>query len=274
LQQVILPKEAAKIAFFASKHIVRVYPCVLDIDDLEIIDHMFHIESIVRVANRQNRYWALYIDHEKTVLYEGHNTILVEAIDPHTGYSWSQAHVLPKYSENSQAFYSACDNYINRYIEQENVPVIIIAPHADIIDDCKKYLKNYNRLCACVADEQECFTKAQVCIKNNYDYMMHKIKDSNPLVLIDKTQNFEQISQAAIEGRVESLVVSHDFYKTGCDSKKSGKYSIEQNCPLDADLIDIIDEIIETVKAKGGRVILWDSLELERYNNMVAIMRF
>ena len=280
LSGIKIPASASNLAFFMSKNLARLYPVCSqeypypsDIDDVERIDHVFYVDSIVRALNRQNRYFVIACTPEKLRFYEGYDNQLAEIIDTKTGKTWSEVYGKINMQDPSLC-YKQLDEHLDRYIEQEALPLLVIQNKKDELAGFSQYSKYSAQVCAYVDQERDCAREANRCYEQRYNEIFDKIDHKDGSVLLDMSPHYGKIAEAAIEGRIASLVVSRFVVKPGCREHISGTYHAGGTCSINAEQVDIIDEIIETVKAKRGNVTMAEPYKLEKYNNMVALTRF
>jgi len=287
LKHVTFPEQITKVGFFINKHIVRLYPLSSDVELCETLDTYFHLDDIVKSLNRKERYFILACDPWGLIFYEGCEDVLIEVIHTKTGLSWKYGQPIGSLQgtlcstkaptqcmyTNAKDFYRELDAHLNHYIEQDPAPLLIYGSqeHNDMF---KMHSQYAHVVCAYIQDITLAKELAQECYHTLYTETLARIKPEDPLVLIDQSANYQQVATAAIEGSVEMLLVAKDFHKAGCEDKITGNFSVGIACSQNVNTIDIIDALIETVKSKRGNVLFVPTNFMERYNNVVAFMRF
>ena len=83
-----------------------------------------------------------------------------------------------------------------------------------------------------------------------------------------------EVWQLAQEGRGSTLIVETDFhYPARVD--ETGLFLTPAEDPTAPDVIDdAVDDLIETVMAKGGKVVFVDDGVLEQYQHIAMILRY
>ena len=83
-----------------------------------------------------------------------------------------------------------------------------------------------------------------------------------------------EVWQLAQEGRGSTLIVETDFhYPARVD--ETGLFLTPADDPTAPDVIDdAVDDVIETVMTKGGKVVFVDDGVLEQYKHIAMILRY
>lgn len=287
LEQLVCPLDKTKIALFANKHIVRAYALPCNVADVESIDHYFILDPIATCINRKERYFVLECDPENLAFYEGHDETLIQVIYTKTGYQWKMAQPIGTLQkrickalsekacieEVTIEFYQSLDAHLAEYVERDPQPLVIVGDE-EHIQQFKKYSKHAPIVCAFVQDFTHVFKRVNGCYKQLYTQAIEKLNSASADVLIDKTANHQAITQAARQGAVEVLLVERSFHENGCEDIVSGELEKKDACSTTEINIDLIDALIESVKSKGGAVLLLPENSLANYNHVVAFTRF
>jgi hypothetical protein len=257
-----------------------------------VIDETFFTRDLVHALNHSTRYWVLVLSEKPTRLYEGFNHDLTEIEEGgfpmvHEGPGGEAP--LPggfgirrsaHRDERHRQFFRKVDNALKPFLAGDPLPFIVIG-----VD---RNLAFFNEVSA--------HTKAVIgTVTGSHDKTSpHELsKLVQPLIekhqMEKRREALEQLERAvserkfvstigevwrlANEGRGDILLVEEDFhYPARLDDNG---VLVRADDPAAPDVMDdAVDEIIETVLNKQGRVVFVENGQLEKYRRIAMVLRF
>jgi len=83
-----------------------------------------------------------------------------------------------------------------------------------------------------------------------------------------------EVWSTAVAGKGNVLLVEKDFRKTGYTLEDGKQISLQVPAASHTTLPDVVDQVIETVIDKGGRVVFTEDNQLEKYEHIALILRY
>lgn len=257
------------------------------------IGETFFTRDLVYALNRTPRYWALILSEKPTRLYEGTRDVLVEI----QGEGFPMMHKGPGGEQSLPGGYGVRksayrDEYHRKFFRQVNVtlkPFLADDPLPLAVVGVDRFLAFFKE----VTDYKDIILAAQ---KGSHDktspselgkLVWPQVKDAlhekRHQVLTDLEKaigerkfasTIGEVWRMAHEGRGLTLLVEEDFhYPARLDA--SGNQLIPAEDSTDPDVIDdAVDEIIEEVLGKQGRVVFVDNGSLEAHQRIALILRY
>jgi hypothetical protein len=281
------------LALFVNQDFARAFQLPFKVMERVIIDETFATRDLVYALNHSMRYWVLALSEKPTRLYEGTNDTLEEIKEKgfpmaHEGPGGEAplpgGHGVQKSAyrdEYFQKFLRKVDGALKEMQAEDELPVILVG-----VDRHLAFFNNLTSQGASVIGS----------VTGNHDKTSpHELsKLVTPLIkthLADKSREaLEQLDKAigekkyastigdvwvlAHEGRGSLLLVEEDFhYPARLD--ESGKNIIPAEDSTAPDVIDdAVDEIIEEVLNKKGKVVFVPNGKLESHSRIALILRY
>ena len=273
LEHFFCPYGPKKIAILINKHIARVYSVPVDIEDYQEISHHFVLDPIIKSLNRKERYWVLVGQGDEARFYEGYTGELTEVVHTASGLPWHIGHPVCLYKNDLACLYSQIDRHIDRFFEQDPLPLLIVgsSKEQELFKTHSKYAQS---VCAFASDLHQVPALAHTCYERLYRSTLTYADRGGSDVVSQNDVGYDQIMKHAWQGSIETLLVEKGLTQKGCSDKITGEVATENACTTYQQSVDIVDAIIEEVKAKRGTVFLLPDGALSKYGGMVAITRF
>lgn len=289
IEQIACPLKEYMIGIFINKHAARVYIIPYALPPMVHVSSTFVVASVVRALNRAQRAWVLDFNPDYPQLYEAHGALLLPVERSRAQFaqareSFDPVSEIPATCGIGEVPGAACryptvdelikhlDMYVSRYVEQDPVPLVVVAqPEQEAI------FKEVSRLATSVVAYVHTLDDAWAAVMRWYvEAIEHAFMelahhaDGKRVV-----STLHDIEHAAREGRIEKLLVEHDYHRPGCEHGVTRALSPSQgSCPIDATAVDVIDELLEMVYSKGGQVLIVPNNTLDAYGRMVAFLRY
>lgn len=281
------------LALFVNRDFSRAVQLPFSLKPRVVIDESFFTRDLVFALNRTPRYWTLVLSEKPTRLYEGTRQDLIEIQEgnfplTHTGPGGEKS--LPGgfgirksayRDERHRQFFRQVDQALKPFLAEDPLPLVVVG-----VD---RFLSFFNE------------------VTNHKDAILTTLTGSHdktsahelgqlvwPLVKVNlveqRQQIFSELEKAigerkiastigevwrmAQEGRGRLLLVEEDFhYPAQVD--ESGMHLIPAEKTTAPDVIDdAVDEIIETVLSKQGRVLFVENGKLDAHQRIALILRY
>lgn len=280
------------LAIFANKDFARKFYLPFEIRERVIIDETFATRDLVMALNRAQRYWVVALSEKPTRLFEGARDTLIEVESggfPMTHTGPGGAAPLPggvgvnksaHRDERHRQFFRQVDESLGAFIKDDPLPLVVVG----VVD----YLAFFNEVSShrnlIAAEVQGSHDKTAAhdlaaLVWPEIKETMHARRHEILVTLNDAVGARRSVSGAgecwrkAQEGRVATLVVEEDFHKAARLGENNSITVVDD--PTEPGVIDdIVDELIEAVMEKGGRVVFVDNGTLDLHQRVAAILRY
>ena len=294
------------IAVFGSPDFSVAYHLERKVPEIAIVAESFHLKPLLRIVQTLESYHVLGVNRERVALYGGDRDGLTE-IDlpddfPKTiqdalgedvsekaqtvessggaarvhGHSTTQAEI----AKDTEKFFRVVDQAVHeRYSKPSNMP-LILAGLPQQLSVFHKIRKNPNVLLESITSHPEGLTRDELA-KRAWDILEpYKIAQSK-----EQIERFmeamargtalaepEEIAKAAVEGRVDALMVQAARQVPGIVNKSTGEVQFDDLNQPDVD--DLLDDIAEIVLKMKGRVTVLDGEHMPTDSGAAALLRY
>jgi len=281
------------LAIYVNKDFARAFSLPFKPAEQVVVDETFATRNLVLALNRTQRYWFLALSENTTRLFEGVRDSLVEITEggfPMTNEGPGAATRLPGgqginrsayRDEKDREFYSSVDTAFNEFMVDDELPLIVAG-----VDRNLAFFQEVSRHTPAIIGT----------LRGNYDKtsahelagMVWPLVKANRSVKVDEVlseldaaisarryaSSITEIWQLAQEGRGSTLIVETGFhYPAGVD--ETGVFlTPAEDVTAPGVIDDAVDDVIETVMAKGGKVVFVDDGILEQYQHIAMILRY
>lgn len=250
------PGSNYKIALFVDKHQARAFIVPAEVPNIVDCTTMFKLDAVANALNRQRCYWVIDYTAEQPTLLEGMNDVIAPI------YS-AQLCELPMTNVTQNCF----EQMANRYFEQDHLPICIIGPESKATE--YKHLKTYtHNIVAHVRTNEEIWPAIQRWYAAEIERLLKKIAHGS-----DGHEYISGIDAVLLESRqgsIYTLFVEESYMRAGCEHLVTRAIRMGAACEEGYIAISVIDQLIETVHAKGGRIIMAPDGCLKAHERMVA----
>jgi len=281
------------LALFANRELARKYYLPFTLKERVVIDETFATRDLVFALNHSPRYWVVVLSEKPTRLYEGVHDTLAEV----TEFGFPMTHLGPggeaalpggfgiKRSairdEYDRQFFRHVDEGVSGCIAVDPLPIILVGVERNLAF-FREVSQNNRLVCGAVTGSHD-KTSAPELAKLVWPVMQAHLAQERKRAMqlltaalgTDKhATGMGEVWQMAQAGRGELLLVEEDFHyparldASGLDLRPAD----DPNAPQALD--DAVDNVIETVLLKNGRVVFVDSGALEAHQHIALILRY
>lgn len=250
------PTKPFKSAFFIDKHGGKAFVVPPEVPNDAVCDTTFHLDALTATLNRLMRYWVIDCTGKAPRLLEGVEGLF---IDPHSSCVFVE-------NEDDEAF-DLFDRCIGGYLEQDRLPICIVggAKEAQRFELLAPYTSS---ITAHVPHLDDVWPAMQRWHAASVEKTLSNVAAGRPDV--DFLINAHAIIDAARQGQIAVLALEEEFARQGCEHPVTRSVLINESCPPGYLTIELIDEIIENTRAKGGMVFLLPAGSITQYGRLVA----
>lgn len=281
------------LVLYVNQDVARKFYVPFSLNERVVIDHTFATRDLVFAMNRSSRYWVLALSEQSTRLFEGTRETLIEITDgkfPMVHGGAGGAAKLPggqgintsAYQDDQhRQFFRSVDAEFNQLVSQDPLPLVLVG-----VD---RYFSFYQEVATTATD-------LLATVRGNHDATpIHELGEltwaaAAPAFADRRAEVMEELNaamsaqrvafsiaeiwRAAQEGRGKVLLVEEDFYYPAEVDTSGMQLSSAADATLPGVIDDAVDEVIETVMTKGGRVVFVDNGKLENLQRMALILRY
>jgi hypothetical protein len=280
------------LALFVNRDFARKFYLPFSVKEKVLVDETFAVRDLVFALNHSPRYWVLVLSGKKARLFEGfHHTLIevttdgfpvIQKVSPakplQSGFGLDKS---KHQHERHRQFLRRVDSVFDQMAAEDPLPLVVLGP--------KRSLAFFN----------EASSNARLIaatLTGHYDRTSAgKLADLVwPLIKADlarqKEKALEELGAAigaqryvsgigevwrlAQEGRAATLLVEEDFHYPG-QIDSSGLHLKAADDPTAPHVFDdAVDELIQVVLAKNGRVVFVDNGALQAHQRVAVILRY
>lgn len=256
------PLKGIKIALFIDKHRAHSFVVPDVVPTTVSCDTTFKLDAIQTALNHTFRYWIIDCTHEVPSLAEGMGELVNELSQTCTVFT--DAECTLKHNKNR-----CFDTCFNAYFEQDQLPIAIVgtaqqtlrlrllAPYADMV-------------VARVENVADIWPAMQRWHAAEVEKMLKNIAAGIPEE--EYIADINDILIYARQGSVAQLVIEDSYARPGCEHPVTRAVLFNKSCPLDYVAISAIEQIIESVRSKGGNILIVPDGSLRDYGRMIAFL--
>lgn len=281
------------VAIFVNQDSARLFSLPFAPIERVVVDESFATRDLVRTINHTQRYWVLMLSEQPTRLFEGVGETLIEVKDggfPMTHSGPGGATRLPggkginrsAYRDDQhRQFFRKVDDAFQQFYADDLLPLAVVG-----VDRYLSFLREVSAL-----------TDANIVeVKGNYDRvstfelakivwpqmeiqltaLRHQVlEDLDVAVGAQKyASTIGEVWRLAYEGRGRTLVVEENYHYPATSDESGMHITPASDAALPGVIDDAVDEVIETVLAKGGQVVFVDDGTLEQHQRVALILRY
>lgn len=277
------------LALFVSHDFAERYYLPFTVPERVIIDQTFATRDLVYGMHREQRYWVLLLSQNSTRLLAGTGETLEEVEDANfpmqmTGpgataplpYSADSAYL----DDRHRRFFQRVDEALTAYNKGESLPLIVGG-----VDRQISFFREVSQVAAAIAGT----------LSGNFDktpaheltvpvwelvQSVRKAEQEAALQSLDKAMSAQsvvstigEVWRLAHEGRGKLLLIEKNYHVPAVLDEQGRFQQVEQPGGVDV-MDDAVDEVIETVLAKGGRVAIVDDGALAIHQQIALTLRY
>lgn len=281
------------LALFVHRDFARAFTLPLAVPERVVVDETFATRDLVYVLNRSPRYWVLVLGEKPTRLFEGLRDTLIEV----TERGFPQVHEGPGgtaplpggFGVRKSAYRDERHRQFFRQVDAALKPILAEDPLPLVVVGVDRHLAFFHE----VTDHRDAILTTVTgshsktsphrlgrlvwpLVEMNWQRMrdraMAELEQATGQGKIAAT--IGEVWRFAHEGRGALLLVEEDFhYPAVVDA--SGWHLEPATDPTAAGVLDdAVDEIIETVLTKGGRVVFVENGRLNAHGRIALVRRY
>lgn len=281
------------LAMFVNANAAYKFYLPFSIPERVVVDETFYTRNLVFAMNRTPRYWVLALSDNATRLYEGTHADLAQVETDgfplsHEGPGAQQT--LPGgvgvnrsaiRDEFDRQFFRRVDETLKPFLQDDPLPLIVVGVDRNLAF----FNEVTNHADAILATLQGAHDKTSPheLSKLVWPLVQEKLAEQRAQVFeeLDKAVSEQKFVSGAgeawrlaREGRGKLLVVEQDYHFPA-RVDETGMFLTPTEDTTDADVVDdAVDEIIETVLSKGGRVRFVENGTLDAHQRIALILRY
>ncbi|MGQ9683860.1 MAG: AOC03_06830 family ribosome hibernation factor [Anaerolineae bacterium] len=281
------------LALFAHRDWARAFYLPFAVRERVVIDETFATRDLVFALNRSPRYWVLALSEKPTRLYEGLRDSLVEVTTggfpmTHEGPGGElklpggvAVHKSAYRDERHRQFFRQVDEAFGRLAASDPLPLAVVGVDR-FLAFYDQVTKHKNLIATTVTGSHDKTPAHELAalvwplVQANLALRRNTVLQELEAAVSARqyASGIGEVWRLAQEGRAAALVVEEN-YRCPARIDPTGQHLMPADDPEAPNLIDdAVDEIIETVLAKGGRVVFVDDGALAIHQRIALMLRY
>ncbi len=280
------------LALFVNQDFGRAFQLPFPIKERVVVGETFFTRDLIHALNHSMRYWVLALSEKPTRLYEGFNHNLTEIEEGgfpmiHEGPGGEAP--LPggfgirrsaHRDERHRQFFRKVDSALKPILADDPLPLIVIG-----VDRNLAFFNEVSAHTSAVigritgshdkTSPHELGKLVQPLIESHRDEKRREALEQLARAVSERkfVSTIGEVWRLAREGRGDLLLVEEDFhYPARLDEKGVLVRADDPSAPGVMD--DAVDEIVDTVLDKQGRVVFVENGKLEEHRRIAMILRY
>jgi hypothetical protein len=281
------------LALFVNRDFARAFQVPFTLKERVVVDDDFFTRDLVFAMNRTPRYWALVLSEKPTHLYEGTRDTLVEVTEhgfpmTHEGPGGEQP--LPRgmgintsahRDERHRQFFRQVDEGLKRFMSNDPLPLAVVGVDR-YLSFFQEISEHRNAVVATLTGNHD-KTSAHELGALVWPPVKAGLAERRQQVLqeLDKAIGERKVGSGIIEvwrlaheGRGRLLLVEEDYHAPGTVDGTAMHLKLEDDATAPGVMDDAVDEIIEMVLAKQGRVVFVENGQLKDHQRIALVLRY
>lgn len=282
------------LAVYVNDDFARAFIMPFDVQERVVIDPTFATRDLVYALNRTPRYWVLVLSEQPTRLFEGVKSTLVEVREgsrfPLTHGGPGGGSQLPGgVGVNSSAyrdeyhrkFFRSVDEAFNEVNSDDPLPLVVVGVDR-MISFYQEVSAHKNSIIATVQgshDKTSAHELGQLVwpvAKEAIDKDRAKVMDELDGAIKSQriTSTIGEVWRKAHDGRGDLLLVEENFHFPAVVDETGRHITPADDSAAPGVIDDAVDEVIEMVLQKGGRVKFVDDGTLKEHQGITLLLRY
>jgi hypothetical protein len=270
------------LALFVNREIAEFIRMPIEVEDRVVIGNSFATRDLIRLLHKELNYYLLVLSREKARLIEAVGDKEIDEI--HSGFPMENSFTVEGegklFSRETSLvleFFGNVNEQLNDVQHEKRLPVFICTDEANYSDYLKAAERNENIFGLVEGNKDD--EDAHNIVAAAWPVAKKWLEEKNEERLAELTQNaggedfetdFTEIWKAIIEGKGRTLYVKEGYIQPA----KLENNTVKLVSDGEANVDDIIDEMIEKNNEMGGDTVFVSGDELKEYNNLVLLKRF
>lgn len=281
------------LALYANNDIARAFAIPFTLQERVVVDETFFTRDLVLALNRTPRYWVLALGEDPTRLYEGVNDTLTEVRGGGFPLSHSGpggATVLPGgvgvnpsayRDEQLHKFYREVDAALKPYLTDDPLPLVLVGVDRNLAFFNQATEHGASILTTITGAHEKSsphelgklvWGPLQTALEKQRESVMDDINQAIGAQLL--ARGVGEVWQAANEARGRLLVVEENYHFPARLDESGLQLVAADDATAPGIMDDAVDELIEHVLSKGGRVRFVPDGRLDAYDRIALILRY
>lgn len=281
------------LAIFANKNIGRLVYLPFQLQERVVVDETFATRNLVHARNRSKRYRVLTLSQEHARLFEAERDALVEVTT--NGFpmkpeadgvktEWPSDFGVDHGQYNTRQdrqFFQHVEHALEKVMGQEALPLVLAGVDRNIgffneVSKCKEHVigvinGSHDRTAARELGELV-WPVAREGFLQRRRQMLEQL--DNAIGAKRSAAGINNCWRMAREGRGDLLLVEEDFHYPAVQDDASQNFIPAEDDTLPNTISDAVDEIVEEVLGKGGRVVFVESGTLDQHDRIALTLRY
>jgi len=301
LDQVAIDYKKVKngVGIFVASELLHIVYFPFPVEEKVVIDQSFEVRDLVWGRNQWIDYWVLSLDQKETRLFKGVGDALEEIKDDQIPLGYEEQYQYPDRQrpaisgdyvseetlikdERLKQYYRHLNKIVLNYIKKAPLPMVLtgVKEHFNVF---LKIFDYPNLVVSQIPGNYEHQSATQLAKKvwpaiTSYIDQQHKdvLNDiANQVGKRGYLYGIEAAYRTAEEGRAEILVVEKNYTHPAYRSPKKDRLLFNVSEPKGLNKkVDAVDDIIETVLSKKGKVVFMENGQLEDYQHIAVKTRY
>lgn len=284
------------LVLFASAEYAGVFKVPYRLPERVAIDDTFLTRDLVFAINRTPLYWVLLLSEDPTRLYLGRKTDLSEVREygfpmVHTGPGGKTALQTEEGANNPSrqrdralaAFMRDVDAGLGQAVTEAPFPVVVVGVSRNLAP-LNEVGKNLAQVVAQIEGGHTYLSEHDLG-QLVWPHAREALRERRQDIFGDIEQavgqqrfvtDLDECWQAAQDGRVETMVVEENLHHPAEVSEDGRRLKLLESAAGEGEeaLADAVDEMIEAVMGRGGRVVFVEDGELAEHSGLVMLTRY
>lgn len=281
------------LAIFVNKHTSKIFYLPFKVLERVIIDETFATRDLVFAINRSPRYWVLALSEKPTRLFEGfHDTLNeiknddfpVEYEGPAETESLPGGKDIknPTYgADQSKSFFRNVDNKFNKYFKEEKLPIGLLGVDKNL-SFFNEVASNIEHVITSVSGNYDKLSPHELSkiiwtpMKKEFNKARQEVFGRIEKAINSKkfVSGIDEVWQTTEQGKGDTLIVEEDYHVSAKVDSNTQHLILTDIKDKSGAMEDAVDEVIEKVIAKGGKVVFVNNNSLEKYSRIAMILRY
>jgi hypothetical protein len=301
LENVNFTKSDLGIGFYVSPDMSHVVKFPFVVQEKVIVGNSFEVRDLLYLSEMMINYFVLLINEKEIKLFEGRGEklkLIKDSMFPlrfyddyeytHTSIGSSYGYALKSFEKDKSvvkeqrvsAYLKTADEYLTNYLEN-NTPLILIGNSKDL-GYYKKVGVNYKNVVGKVDGNYShegisrlgnlTFEKIKEYLDLEHDKLIDRFDDAYGKKLA--TFGIINVWRAAKEGKGLILLVEKDYSIPGFVAEDELELLLSPSKKVKINIDDAVDDVMEVVLEKKGKVKIVENGKLSKYDGIVMILRY
>ena len=268
------------LAVFASSDSFRAYKLQRTVPELAVVADSLHLKPVVRFVQSADRYQVLCLSRDEVKLYEGNRDAL-DPIELAEGIPRTNAEALGDSTDsNDVRFFRAVDKgVLEHHSRPSGLPLILVAMTENLelfrrVGNNPSLMSDGARFDPGSLAPDRLREEVWKVVQPHYLQRLAGLVESFQEARAKRqaSGDVSDIAQAAVAGRVGTLLVDADQHVAGTLDTASGRIDFAELSHPKVD--DLLDDLAELVLTKGGEVVVVPADRMPTESGAAAIFRF